>query len=129
MSHRQRDTHVVEVVRPTDSSGSDDWMGAPVQDAAEPVVTLSGQIQSPIEDESLSRDDAGEVTVTDKTFWTTDPDADQVSVDDHLTLTAADGDALAGRYVVMNIREYYGRRVSAPDMLVFDINEFAETET
>lgn len=127
MSHRQRDTHTVEVTRPSDSDGETDWMGAPVQDDDEAVVTLLGRLTSPVEAGNLGRDSAGELVSSDKVFWTTDSAAAQVAVDDHVTLTDATGAADAGTYLVANIREHYGRRTAAPDMHVFDLMEFSGT--
>ncbi|AUV81256.1 hypothetical protein C2R22_05925 [Salinigranum rubrum] len=126
MSHRQRDTHTATVTRPSDTDGESDFMGAPVQDDSVEVATLSVRVQSPAEAGNLGTDAAGEVVTADKVVWTSNPEAAQVQVDDHLTLdrvgpTDPDGEDV---YLVQQVREQFGRRVSQPELWVFDCDRY-----
>ena len=128
MSHRQRDTHTATVTRPTDADGEADWMGAPVQDDTESVAELSVRMASPVDAGTLGTDSAGEVVTADKVVWTPAPAAAQVQVDDHLTLDrVGPTDPDQSAYLVTQVRTQYGRRVSAPDLWVFDCDRFAGT--
>jgi hypothetical protein len=124
MSHRQRDTHTATVTRPSDSDATTDAFGAPVLDDTVAVATLSVRIASPVEAGNLGTDAAGEVVTADKILWTPDAAADAVQVDDHLTLERVDGQADGQTYLVQQVREQYGRRVSQPDVWVFDCDRF-----
>lgn len=126
MSHRQRDTHTATVTRPTDADSESDFLGGPVLDDADTVTEFSARAQSPVNAGNLGTDSAGEVVTVDRVIWTNDPVAAQVQVDDHLTLDrVGTGDPDGGAvYLVQNTREHYGRRVSQPDVWVFDCDRF-----
>lgn len=126
MSHRQRDTHTATVTRPSDTDSETDFMGGPVLNDSVTVATLSVRVQSPAEVGNLGTDAAGEVVTADKVLWTSDPAAAQVRADDHVTLDRAgpadpDGDDV---YLVQQVREQFGRRVSQPELWVFDCDRF-----
>lgn len=126
MSHRQRNTHTATVTRPSDTDAETDFMGAPILDDSESVAELSVRIQSPIEAGNLGTDAAGEVVTADRVVWTSDSAAAQVQADDHLTLDRVGvGDPDGGDvYLVQQVREQFGRRVSQPELWVFDCDRF-----
>jgi hypothetical protein len=127
MSHRQRDTHTATVTRPTDADAESDFMGAPVLDDSQTIADLSVRVQSPVEAGNLGTDAAGEVVTADRVIWTPDPAAAQVRADDHVTVDRVgpgDPDG-ADVYLVQQVREQFGRRVSQPDIWVLDCDRFS----